>query len=408
MKKHERHIPRLLRPWNDGWQIWKKDPPEEPWALEETRPSIASAPLPPGDWLCAVPARNAVSWAGWIPVEDAALARESASMLLEVNGFTNPATPPDSRILDTLAKINQKTLVRAAVFPADFDVPVDANWKGFLPSPLALPPAPGTLALHREGESLVARLCGMEGVRLWEAHAGIPEPSAARSWVELFLLEAEASELLPELRQITDYTGLLGVEPLFGTPVISAPDRENGPAPALPETLPEWTPPGVSAHREVLVQRKNLRRILSAAGALLGVLAIVAAAAILQSTIQNIRLRAEVSRLESLTAPLAATARDWELLADSIDPKRFALEKLLMAVNALPADGVRLSIFEATPSGVRIEGDARNVGLATLYFNALREEPAAAAYQWEMPPPALQPDNSARFAINGTPSEPAP
>jgi hypothetical protein len=112
-------------------------------------------------------------------------------------------------------------------------------------------------------------------------------------------------------------------------------------------------------------------------------------------------LARRLAELEQAVGPSMLVARDWELLVESIEPRRFALEKLLLAVEALPPSGVRLSLFEARPDGLRIEGDARNVGLATLYFNSLQSAPGAENFDWSMPSPALQPDNSARFAIDG-------
>jgi hypothetical protein len=410
VKKSERHQPHFLRPWNDGWQIWKKDSPDASWVLEEVRDAIAPLPLPKCDWFCAVPARKAISWAGWVLSEDDAVLSESASLLLEVAGYTGPSTAPDARLIVPLKKTGGRTLIRAALMPSDFEVPPNVHWKAFFPSPLALPTVPYSLVLHREGTSLVATLCGEEYVLFWEAHPGIPEKAAARSWIELMLLEADATGILPALEKIIDYTGQLGTEQLFGAPVLSIDESlaKIGPPPAPPADLPQWLPPGVRLHRIAVTQQKKIRRALLAVGALLVILALVATGVILQAKIRIAQVRAEVAQLETATAPLIETARAWDLLADSIEPSRFALEKLLMAVNALPQNGVRLSIFEVTPSGIRIEGDARNVGLATLYFNALREDPAAAHYEWEMPPPALQPDNSARFAINGTPKENEP
>jgi len=234
---------------------------------------------------------------------------------------------------------------------------------------------------------------------VWES-CPLPEGAAAlRGWLETFLLELRETGVVNEPEKICDFADAIGGADFFGLPV----EKLEEPVPSPPVGMPAWSPPGVLQSRLRGLRRRQWTRALSIAGAALVFLGVALGAYLFSRGMQIRSLQAQMEVLSLEVDPLIGIARQWELLSPSIEPDGFALEKLLLAVTALPAEGVRLSLFEALPEAVRIEGDARNVGLATLYFNSLQTQDGAERFSWNMPSPVLQPDNSARFAIDGTP-----
>ena len=84
-----------------------------------------------------------------------------------------------------------------------------------------------------------------------------------------------------------------------------------------------------------------------------------------------------------------------------MDQHLYPLETLHTVVNSMGPAGARLTVFEMSPDKILVEGEAANVSVATELFKALQGSHEAADITWEMPPPALQANSTARFIING-------
>jgi hypothetical protein len=389
----------LLRPWGGAWQRWVETAEgnaAEPWKLDAEDSN--AQPLVGPRCLFVLPARTVCSVLAWVPQGDDDAARESAQLQMEVAGMVNPQTDPAQLDVAVLLREESRSLARGLLFPPNYETQTRPDFEAFLPSPLALKLPSHALCLWLEGSSLVVCLTGENAPMIWES-CPVPEGSAAlRGWLETFLLELRASDFPVQLERLCDFSGVVEGASLLGLDV----EKLDAPAPMIPSTMPAWLPPAVLQARRNVALRQQWTRALTAAGAALFILGTALAGYLISKEWQLRSLRAEVDSLSVEVEPSIAIARQWELLSPSIDPSGFALEKLLLAVSALPADGVRLSLFEALPDSIRIEGDARNVGLATLFFNSLQAREGAENYSWNMPPPVLQPDNTARFAIDGT------
>lgn len=398
MKKNNRQAYLLSRPWEEGWQLWEK-PIEAGAVWHKTGEAATLSELERPALYVLLPARQVCAISLWISSTDATLVKESAMLQLEVAGLVSQGQAANVEITILQSK-GENTLVRACAFPADYPVTPRADYAGFCPSPLALAIPEDTIMLWREGDSLVVALAANGGIPVWETCSLPIETIVFRGWLEAFLLEMHAGACLGSPRRIIDYSGILGRGSFLDIPVEMGLE-DHGPEPRLPEKMPSWTPPGVRNAKETKRRRKVMVRGLLFASITLFVLALFLSGYLLNRHFQIKGLRQQVQEMDILITPSMQVARQWELLAPSIDTSRFALEKLLLAVQSLPAEGVRLSVFEMVPEGIRIEGDARIVGLATLYFNTLQTAKGGEGYEWSMPSPALQPDNSARFAIDG-------
>jgi hypothetical protein len=389
----------LVRPWGEAWQRWKEIPARDGggWALESEAATVEALVKQ----LCIVvlPARLVCAHLSWAPAGQSENVFESAQLQMEVAGLLTPQVPVEQAAFAVLTEQETRQLVRGILFPPDWAVPVRADYEAFIPSPLALKLPGRALCLWQEGAFLVACLTADDGAAVvWES-CPLPDGSATlRGWLEIFLLELEAQEFPAHPAKVCDYTGLADTPELLGLPV----EKPSPPAPEPPTPLPIWAPPAVVDARARVLSRRQWTHAITAAAAGALLVAVVIGGYLAAREWQIRSLRAQVEELSASVEPSIAIARQWDLLEMSIDPDLFALEKLLLAVTALPADGVRLSLFEALPESVRIEGDARNVGLATLYFNSLQAQEGAEGFTWSMPSPVLQPDNSARFAIDAT------
>lgn len=393
------HPPReqLVRMWGTEWEVWECDGPAGPsWVRVKNVARLAD--VPPGAHHLALPAQTVCAVAMRVPTAEEELGRESALLQLELLGLHPPGQDPTQRDIALLDKTAEEAVFRAVVYPSDYETPPQWNGAGFLPSPLAVDWPSRAIVLWKEGTALVLCCTGENGVVAWEIWHPSGENDHPGGRLELFLLELRRNGVLPATERICDWSGVLPGEKCLGLP-IERPAESPPPSAELPRSA--WVPPGVLAAREQASRRRNLLHLgMGVAIGVLTLLLLVLGYLTYEQWKTN-QLARRVAELEVAVGPSILVARDWELLVDTIDPRRFALEKLLLAVEALPPDGVRLSLFEARLDGLRIEGDARNVGLATLYFNSLQSTPGAENFAWAMPSPALQPDNSARFAIDG-------
>ena len=61
--------------------------------------------------------------------------------------------------------------------------------------------------------------------------------------------------------------------------------------------------------------------------------------------------------------------------------------------------------FRTSGKSIRIQGRARDVQLAFNFENDLKANEAFAAYEWNMPQPRVEQNNTATFDIQGKPVE---
>lgn len=398
---------RVVRPWKDGWQLWEiANAAGSSWKRVGFAAQVSD--LVCGECCVFLPAKFVPVVPLWVATADPEVVRESAVLQMEGLGLVSAGMPVGNIELDILEVFSERTLLRACVYPADFAVPARTDYYGFRPSPLGLHLPEDAITLWREGAFCVVAVTRGGAVVVWEAAPMPQEKEDERvffGWFEAFCAEMMEGDFLGEPQFVLDYAGVMvrggeRVGSYCGMDVMGGVE-EDGPPPLWPSDAGVWQPPGVVEARAALRRRQQAKRVAVMVGGFLVVLVAGAAGVAGWSHWKLGKLRDEVVRAERAAEPAMRVARDWEVLAPTILPERFVLEKLLLAVKALPADGVRFSLFEATEEGMRIEGEARNVGLATVYYNSLQAVEGANFYEWTMASPVLQPDNTARFAFEG-------
>jgi len=112
-------------------------------------------------------------------------------------------------------------------------------------------------------------------------------------------------------------------------------------------------------------------------------------------------LRSELAALEAEVSLFQDTARDWRLVRSAVDSDFYPVEILYGLVQNMPANGLRLTLYDMTDGRVTVQGEAASASQATQFFAAVSAVPALQPLQWQMPTPALLPNNAAQFQLTG-------
>lgn len=93
----------------------------------------------------------------------------------------------------------------------------------------------------------------------------------------------------------------------------------------------------------------------------------------------------------------------WRSLEPSFNKDFFPIVQLSRITGALPGSGVVIREYRTTGRNIRIRGQARDVQLANRLLEDLRGMEGFAAYEWSMPNPRVERNNTATFEIQGKP-----
>jgi hypothetical protein len=167
-------------------------------------------------------------------------------------------------------------------------------------------------------------------------------------------------------------------------------------------------PPAVRRWQQ---SRRSLRRNLILIGAGLVVYAIVATL-LWQSARRTEARRTDLERQISIVAPdaeqLQADNAQWQRLEPAFEKDLFPVVQLSRITAAMPVSGVVLREFRTTDRTIRLRGQARDVQLANRLIEDLRALDAFKRYEWSMPNPKVEKNNTATFEIEGKPKNASP
>lgn len=120
-----------------------------------------------------------------------------------------------------------------------------------------------------------------------------------------------------------------------------------------------------------------------------------------------------VQEIESLERQVAIVEPDvtriqqieqrWLRLEPAFEKSWFPLVQLNRFTSALPGSGVVVREFRTNGRNIRIRGQARDVQLANRLIEDLKGMEGFAAYDWSMPNPSVDKNNTATFEIEGKP-----
>lgn len=112
-------------------------------------------------------------------------------------------------------------------------------------------------------------------------------------------------------------------------------------------------------------------------------------------------LRPDVERIE-------LSEQKWKLLEPAFDKNFFPMIQLNRITSALPGSGVVVREFKTNGRSIRLRGQARDVQLANRLVEDLRAMDGFSAYEWSMPNPKVEKNNTATFEIEGKPKNAQP
>lgn len=393
---------QVIRPWGEGWQIWRKEAKEESWRLVPAE--AASAGRQAGQTVCGIPARLVVAAPLWIETVEESTIGEIVRLEVEMKGLAAGERLAQDLAFEVLCREEARVLVRAMVFPAE--------WPGefFFPAAEAYEPGPllaalqdNTLHLWREFDDLVAVVVWNGSVVCWETTSFQDELGEIETWLRCLMTQVASLIALPDDFAIKDWAGVLRNLPagFSRTCFLSDSDRNEGPAMAATPPRLGWLPAAQREARKAGHSRRMLVRGLAAAAAL----AVLAMLPVLVSTVwTNMKIRGveeKIAKLDGRISPLRDIAARWMRVEAAVDDRFFPLEVLHAVVSSIPSGGVRLTVFEMSLDKLLVEGEATNVSTATEFFNKLRENQEAPDISWEMPPVSVKANNVAHFVITG-------
>ncbi|HEY5792116.1 MAG TPA: PilN domain-containing protein, partial [Chthoniobacterales bacterium] len=292
-----------------------------------------------------------------------------------------------------------RMLVAAQIFPAalpaEFSHPAFAFFNA---SPLFAALAPNGLHLWREGADLVAVFTRGEEPVFWETLPATASRAEIFSWLERAGLSLAEEEVIPQSLTFHDFTGTAAT-PSYCESAPASP----APHPLLREALPacDWKSPARMAREASNRKKKNLRGIAEFAAAVyLGSFLTFAGWAGWQHW-RAAKLRDEIAAIEPEVRRLQKAGKQWDILVPTVEGSFFPLEILHRIIQKMPPDGVRLTQYDFDNPKIGIQGEAKSVSAAAELLAGLSGTDGLSHVRWEMPPPALLPNNTARFAISG-------
>lgn len=403
----KRRPTELVRLWGEVWERWEwpDGAGREPVLREEVSGAVALTGSPT---ILAVPARLAVAVPLWIDSTDAAIVDETARLELDVRGLLGRRSGAEA-VLRTVATEGERTLVLSTVFPADLpeSVPV-ALFDRYEASPFLRPLAADALTIWREGGDLVAAVTRGATVIYWETLGWTDDAREISAWLKLMVLQLRSEQVVgAELTLCNELPGFK--EDVLQVPVgVRLGGRDGGVGsgdeikPTLVGAVFQWRPPAAVAADLAAVRRRRMRQVAMAGAAAYAGIAVVVLAYLGFRHVQIAGLKGRAEALAEEVGRFEPVARQWRQVGPTAEAEFYPLEILYQTVKHLPADGVRMTLFDIDGGRVLVEGDASPSRLAAPFFEALTSDPELAGFSWNMANPGLRPDGSARFQIQGT------
>jgi Tfp pilus assembly protein PilN len=289
-----------------------------------------------------------------------------------------------------------------ADLPAELIVPVAS---GYNTSASLLKTGPVTL-LREQGRLVLAVVVG--GVPAhFQVLNGKPDVGRATAQeINLLLLGLKGESFLgasPIRELVLAVPGVEEKELIEFRSALSLPVSvvSGAPAAGSGEGRPRLTPSAVLLSRKK--RRSAVRNIvLLAAGLILYAVIGVWVWKDAQSTKREIAsLEHQISIIEPDVQRIQLAEQRWRVLEPAFEKNYFPVVQLSRITAALPGSGVVIREYRTSGRNVRVRGQARDVQLANRLLEDLQGIDGFEAYEWSMPNPKVEKNNTATFEIEG-------
>jgi len=392
----------LVRCMNGNWELWNFPASKRAQFVRRLEnPKAAGSHV-----IVALPLRQTVSYATWVPTADREVVPEMVQLQLEKRGLVqkqNAASSLDVRILEVQ---EERALVLAIVLLPDLapELAIE-NAVRFEPEPYTLPIPQDRLIIWRERQRLAMTISRGRDPIHFQVLSTEEVSDESVNEIRCILLQLESQHLINELLGLAIWGEFTDeeVERLQQGLALKT-FRESVPPPSLPATASKLLPLQVSVLHEKARRRSRIRRLIAAAAGiyLLGILGIIAYIFWQQSRINQLQNQL-TAELPTVTA-VQGTADQWRKVQWAVDPKMYAVELLHQAADLLPPQGMRMTAFQIEKGKVIIRGEASTAAAAFKFNEDIKQNAALKIFQWEMKSPSLRPDGRAEFIIEGEPS----
>ena len=358
------------------------------------------------DVVVGIPSGSLSVFAVTLPKTDEALYPSMINAQIEKRGLDSKVGPTlfDFQSVSSSEEGEIFSVTVVVSLPEELEVPGVAGYAPF--AMLRSGPSRGA-ALWMEHGRLVLGVFE-EGILIHlQILSSAPEDgNAIASELNLILLGLEG---LPEFRSSVERISIASppissgvVETLrsrLTIPVEEAPDAVDPKA----EARPRLTPTSVI---RAAAKKRSGRRTLVILAAGLVVYAVVAAWVWVEAK----STEREIESLEKRTAIVEPDVQHiqmveerWKQLAPAFDKNLFPVVQLSKITSALPASGVVIREYRTMGRTIRVRGQARDVQLANRLLEDLKGMDFFASYEWSMPNPKVEQNNTATFEIEGKP-----
>ncbi|MBX7158307.1 MAG: hypothetical protein K1X66_07980 [Verrucomicrobiae bacterium] len=401
-KKAESKI--LLLPAVEGWTLWEVLPNHLP-VLKQNLAELSNfvKQEKAEKIILGFPVRQVFCFSLWLSTEDKTLLPDLIFTQLERRGLVTRSreeTIFDYRVIATEAG---KSLTLVAILPSQLpEVYLQNIAETYDVSARFYPLENNQLTLWREiGQLVIAITRNDELVHFQTLSASEINAATIQEMLCLYL-ELESQQIISEMHGVTLWGNFSNdeIQKIQNTFHIT-PKAEEMPTPCLPKQFFSLTPHTVreiqTLHAKEERNQKILKMALAGYGLFLGLW-------ILQLLFFYGRvylIHREVKKDASLVQSLKETATRWNALGTALQPDHYAAEVLYQCARLLPQEGVRFTLFEVNESGVVLRGEATSVAAASDFFEKLNKNDQLLAYQWQMPTPAILPNDTAQFQITG-------
>ena len=399
--KVDRGQTSLVRCMNESWELWNFPASKRAQFVRKIEtPKDAG-----GHMVVALPLRQTVSYASWVPSAERDVVSEIVQLQLEKRGLVQRQNAPstlDVRVLDSKA---EKSLALATVLLPEL-TPELAFEKAtrFEPTPFTLPLPQDRLIVWRERRRLALTVTRGRDPIHFQVLSTEEVSEDSVNELRCILLQLDAQHLTNELLGLAVWGDFTDEEVDRLKKGLSLKVfRESVPPPSLPATPSNLLPPQVLVLHERAKRRRRIRRLIAAGVGtyLLGILAIIGYIFWQQNRITQLQnqLNTELPTVKAVEN----TADQWKKVQWAVDPKLYAVELLHQVASLLPPQGMRLTAFQIEKGKVTIRGEASTAAAAFKLNEDIKQSPGLKLFQWEMKSPSLRPDGRAEFIIEGDP-----
>ncbi len=114
-------------------------------------------------------------------------------------------------------------------------------------------------------------------------------------------------------------------------------------------------------------------------------------------------LKRQIDIVEPDVARVQQVDQRWRNLEPAFEKSWFPVVQLSRITSALPGSGVVIREYRTSGRNIRLRGQARDVQLANRLLEDLQAMEEFEAYDWSMPNPRVERNNTATFEIEGKP-----